>query len=161
MPTSPDQIIRPEILSLTAYHVPPARGMVKLDAMENPYSLPLELRTEIAQLASSASINRYPDPNAGPVKAALREALSVPPSMDIMLGNGSDEIIQIVALACARPGAVLMSLEPAFAMFRMIDTFTGMKYAGVPLNSDFSLDTDAVLAAIALHKPAIIFISPP
>lgn len=161
MPASPDQIIRPEILSLTAYHVPPARGMVKLDAMENPYSLPLELRTEIAQLASGASINRYPDPNAGSVKAALREALSVPSSMDIMLGNGSDEIIQIVALACARPGAVLMSLEPAFVMFRMIATFTGMKYAGVPLNSDFSLDTDAVLAAIALHKPAIIFIAYP
>lgn len=161
MPALPDQVIRPEILSLTAYHVPPAQGMVKLDAMENPYSLPAELRTEIAQLASGASINRYPDPNAGSVKAALREALSVPSSMNIMLGNGSDEIIQIVALACARPGAVLMSIEPAFVMFRMIATFTGMKYAGVPLNSDFSLDADAVLAAIALHKPAIIFIAYP
>jgi histidinol-phosphate aminotransferase len=161
MHKSPDQIIRPEILALSAYHVPPAKGMVKLDAMENPYSLSNELREEIAQLAAEAPINRYPDPNAGSLKAALREALGVPDGMDIMLGNGSDEIIQIIALACARPDAVLMSIEPAFVMFRMIATFAGMNYVGVPLNPDFSLNVDATLAAIARHQPAVIFIAYP
>ncbi|MDN5753758.1 MAG: histidinol-phosphate transaminase [Nitrosospira sp.] len=161
MPSSPDQIFRPEILALSAYHVPPATGMVKLDAMENPYSLPSELRDEIALLATCAPINRYPDPSAALLKAALREALAVPDGMDIMLGNGSDEIIQIIALACARPEAVLMSVEPAFVMFRMIATFAGMGYAGVPLKADFSLDVDAMLAAIAQHQPAVIFIAYP
>ncbi|SFN23018.1 histidinol-phosphate aminotransferase [Nitrosospira briensis] len=161
MPSRPDQLIRPEILALSAYHVPPAKGMVKLDAMENPYSLPAPLREEIAQLAADAPINRYPDPNAASLKAALREALAIPDGMEIMLGNGSDEIIQIIALAFARPGAALMSVEPAFVMFRMIATFTGMRYAGVPLNPDFSLDVDAVLAAIARHQPAVIFIAYP
>src|SRR6476620_10071782 len=129
MPKSPDQVIRPEILALSAYHVPPASGMVKLDAMENPYPLPAELREEIAKLVSDASFNRYPDASGSMLKAALRDALSIPPGMDIMLGNGSDEIIQIIALACARPGAVLLSVEPAFVMFRMIATFAGMDYA--------------------------------
>lgn len=161
MPSSPDQLIRAEILALSAYHVPSARGMVKLDAMENPYSLPAPLREEIAQLTADASINRYPDPNAASLKAALREALAIPNGMDIMLGNGSDEIIQIIAFACARPGAVLMSVEPAFAMFRMIATFAGMGYAGVPLNPDFSLDVNSMLAAIARHQPAVIFIAYP
>src|SRR5687768_5941011 len=161
MPSRPDQLIRPEILALSAYHVPPASGMVKLDAMENPYSLPAPLREEIAQLAADAHINRYPDPNAASLKAALRAALAVPDGMDIMLGNGSDEIIQIIALAFARPGAVLMSVEPAFVMFRMIATFTGMSYVGVPLNPDFSLDVDAMLAAIARHEPAVIIIAYP
>lgn len=161
MPSSPDQIIRPEILALSAYHVPPASGMVKLDAMENPYTLPPELRDEIAGLAASAPVNRYPDASAVALKAALREALAIPDGMDIMLGNGSDEIIQIIALAFARPGAILMSVEPAFVMFRMIATFTGMGYAGVPLRADFSLDVDAVLAAIAQHQPAVIFIAYP
>ena len=159
MPRSPDQLIRPEILALSAYHVPSASGMVKLDAMENPYSLPAPMREEIAQLTADAPINRYPDPNAASLKAALRAALAIPDGMDIMLGNGSDEIIQIIALAFARPGAVLMSVEPAFVMFRMIATFTGMRYAGVPLNPDFSLDVDAMLAAIARHEPAVIFIA--
>ena len=161
MSSSPDQVIRPEILALSAYHVPSASGMVKLDAMENPYSLPSELRNEIARLAADAPINRYPDASATVLKAALREALAIPEGMDIMLGNGSDEIIQIIALAFARPGAILMSVEPAFVMFRMIATFTGMGYAGVPLRADFSLDVDAMLAAIAQHQPAVIFIAYP
>lgn len=161
MPSSPEQIFRPEILALSAYHVPPASGMVKLDAMENPYSLPPELRDEIALLAASAPINRYPDASAAALKATLREALAVPAGMDIMLGNGSDEIIQILALACAKPGAVLMSVEPAFVMFRMIATFAGMGYAGVPLKADFSLDVNAMLAAITRHQPAVIFIAYP
>ena len=161
MSKSPDQVIRPEILALSAYHVPPAGGMVKLDAMENPYSLPAELREEIAQLVSDAPFNRYPDASAAVLKAALRDALSIPAGMDIMLGNGSDEIIQIIALACARPGAVLMSVEPAFVMFRMIAAFAGMDYAGVPLNADFSLDLEAMLEAIERRQPAVIFIAYP
>ena len=71
-------VIRPEIFELSAYHVPPAKGMIKLDAMENPYTLPLALKEEIAQLAEDAMINRYPDPTAGSLKRVLRMTLSVP-----------------------------------------------------------------------------------
>lgn len=163
MPNSydPDQIIRPEILALSAYHVPPATGMVKLDAMENPYALPIMLRGEIAQLAAQAPVNRYPDASATSLKASLRHALGVPDEMDIMLGNGSDEIIQIIAMAVAKPNAVLLSVEPAFAMFRMIATFANLQYVGVALKDDFSLDLDALLVAIAQHKPAVIFLAYP
>lgn len=163
MPNScdPDQIIRPEILALSAYHVPPATGMIKLDAMENPYTLPLPLRDEIAQLTAGAPINRYPDASAAVLKANLREALTLPDEMEVMLGNGSDEIIQIIAMAVAKPGAVLMSVEPAFVMFRMIATFANIKYVGVPLSADFTLDLDAMLAAIAKHQPAVIFLAYP
>lgn len=163
MPNSydPDQIIRSEILALTAYHVPPATGMVKLDAMENPYTLPSELRQEIARLTAEAPVNRYPDAGATLLKTALRETLHIPNEMAIMLGNGSDEIIQIIAMAAAKPGAVLMSVEPAFAMFRMIAAFANISYVGVPLESDFSLDQDKMLAAIAKHQPAVIFLAYP
>lgn len=157
----PDQIIRPEILALSAYHVPPATGMIKLDAMENPYPLPLVLRNEIAQLSANAPVNRYPDASAATLKIALRQTLSIPDDMDILLGNGSDEIIQIIAMALARPGAALMSVEPAFVMFRMIATFVNIKYVGIPLKKDFSLDLATMLAAIAEHKPAVIFLAYP
>ncbi|MBA4142923.1 MAG: histidinol-phosphate transaminase [Nitrosospira sp.] len=161
MSRSPDHIIRPAILALSAYHVPPASGMVKLDAMENPYSLPPGVRDEIARLAADAPINRYPDASGAALKAALRESLAIPPGLEIMLGNGSDEIIQIIALACAKPGATLMGVEPSFVMFRMIATFAGMDYVGVPLNADFSLNLDATLEAIARRQPAVIFIAYP
>lgn len=157
----PDQIIRPEILALSAYHVPPATGMIKLDAMENPYPLPPVLREEIAQLTANAPVNRYPDASAASLKAALRQALSISDDMEILLGNGSDEIIQIIAMALARPGAALMSVEPAFVMFRMIAAFANIQYVGIPLKKDFSLDLETMLAAIAEHKPAVIFLAYP
>ncbi len=157
----PDQIIRPAILALSAYHVPPATGMIKLDAMENPYPLPSILRDEIAQLTAHASLNRYPDASAASLKTALRHALAISDDMYILLGNGSDEIIQIIAMAVAKPGAVLLSVEPAFVMFRMIATFANIQYVGVPLKKDFSLDLEAMLVAIAKHKPAVIFLAYP
>jgi histidinol-phosphate aminotransferase len=161
MPNSLDQVIRPEILRLLPYHVPSSSGMIKLDAMENPYSLPETLREEIAQLVTTISANRYPDSNSVSLKASLRETMEIPMGMDIMLGNGSDEIIQIVALSLAKPGAVLMSVEPAFVMFRMIATYARMEYIGIPLKANFSLDLDLMLAAITKYQPAVIFIAYP
>ena len=161
MPNLVEQVVRPEILRLSPYHVPSSSGMIKLDAMENPYSLPEALREEIAQLVTTISANRYPDSNSVSLKSSLRETMEIPMGMDIMLGNGSDEIIQIIASALARPGAVLMSVEPAFVMFRMIATFTNMEYIGVPLKADFSLDLDLMLDAITKHQPAVIFIAYP
>ncbi len=161
MPKTPEEIIRSEILALKAYHVPEAAGMVKLDAMENPYRLPADAQAEIAALAAGAALNRYPDPDAARLKARLREALAIPPGMDLLLGNGSDEIIQMLTLAAARPGAVVLGLEPSFVMFRMIATFCGVRFVGVPLESEFRLDADRMLAAIAEHRPALVFIAYP
>lgn len=157
----PEQIIRADIRALSAYHVADASGMVKLDAMENPYRLPGALRSELGGLLAEAGINRYPDPRSPELKAALRDAFDIPEGMDILLGNGSDEILQILALAVAQPGATVLSLEPGFVMYRMIAQFSGLNYVGVPLKSDFSLDEAAVLAAIEQHKPVLTFIAYP
>lgn len=157
----PTQLLRPEILALHAYHVPPAQNMIKLDAMENPYVLPSELSQRLAKLAVNVPINRYPDADAVALKKALRQALAISDDMAVMLGNGSDELIQIIAMAVAKPGAVLMSVEPAFVMFRMIATYVGLQYVGVPLKADFSLDLDAMLTEIARQQPAVIFLAYP
>jgi histidinol-phosphate aminotransferase len=158
---SPERLIRPEIQSLHAYHVPPAVGMVKLDAMENPYLLPQSLRDEIAHLIAGAEINRYPDAGAHQLKSAIARVTGLPPGMEVLLGNGSDEIIQILALALAKPGATLLSVEPSFVMYKMIAAFTGMRYVGVPLARDFSLDLAAMLAAIEKEQPALVFLAYP
>ena len=158
---TPEKLLRPEVLALHAYHVPPASGMIKLDAMENPYLLPRALREDIARLVADAEINRYPDAAARELKTAIGKVTNLPPGMDILPGNGSDEIIQLLALAVARPGAVLLSVEPSFVMYRMIATFTGMRYVGVPLTDDFLLDLDATLDAIKREQPALVFLAYP
>lgn len=161
MAKKPEDIIRGEILALKAYHVPDSSGLIKLDAMENPYRLPEPVRRELGAVAGDAEINRYPDPGAQRLKARLRAVLRVPAGADLLLGNGSDEIIQMLTMAVARPGAVMLGVEPAFVMFRMIATLCGVRFAGVPLIADFALDTEAMLAAIKAEQPALVFIAYP
>lgn len=156
-----ERVVRPEIRALRAYHVPDSSGMVKLDAMENPYPLPEALRREIGALAGAAPLNRYPDPDARRLKGRLAAAMQVPAGMELLLGNGSDEIIQLLAMACARPRAALLGVEPSFVMFGMIATFCGMRFVGVPLRPDFSLDAEAVLLALEREQPPLVFIACP
>ncbi len=154
-------LLRQEVLDLHAYHVPDSSGCIKLDAMENPYLLPQALRGEIAEVVASAAINRYPDPGAALLKEQIRSLTGLPQGMDVLLGNGSDELIQLLAMAVNKPGATLLSVEPSFVMYRMIAAFTGMRYVGVPLASDFSLDLPATLAAIKREQPALVFLAYP
>jgi histidinol-phosphate aminotransferase len=154
-------IVRDEIRALAAYPVPDAHGYLKLDAMENPHGFPDALRPGLADALAGVALNRYPSAGANALKQALREAMQIPDGLELLLGNGSDEIIQMLALAVARPGAAILSVEPAFVMFRMIATFAGMRYLGVPLNADFTLDRDAWLAAIGREKPALVFLASP
>ncbi len=158
---TPDQLIRPELLRLSAYHVADAAGMVKLDAMENPYPLPEALRGELGELLAGAAINRYPDPHARDVQAALRQAFAIDARWGILLGNGSDELIQILAMSLAKPGATLLAVEPSFVMYRMIAELVGLRYVGVPLTADFALDEPAILAALERERPALTFLAYP
>ncbi|MDP1637575.1 MAG: histidinol-phosphate transaminase [Candidatus Nitrotoga sp.] len=158
---TPESLLRQEVLDLQAYPVSDSTGMVKLDAMENPYSLPQSLREEISHLVADVAINRYPDADAQQLKASIRVVTGLPQSMDILLGNGSDEIIQLLALAVAKPNARLLSVEPSFVMYKMIAAFTGMQYVGVPLTEDFALDLPAMLTAMQQHQPALVFLSYP
>ncbi|MEP7183583.1 MAG: histidinol-phosphate transaminase [Betaproteobacteria bacterium] len=154
-------VVRPEIRALTAYAVAKAAGLIKLDAMENPFPLPDAVRAKIAAAVAAVPVNRYPDGGADAVKSALRRSLGLPDAAGLILGNGSDELIQIVTSALARPGAVTLAPEPSFVMYRMNALYAGMRFVGVPLAPDFALDAGAMLAAIALHRPALVFLAYP
>ncbi len=159
---SPQQLIRPEIQALSAYHVPESGNLIKLDAMENPYTWPEEMVQEWLQDLRDVSINRYPDPSAQQLSMSLREAFTVPKGMEILMGNGSDELIQMIAMAVAEKDRVILAPQPSFVMYKMIATFTGMQFVGVPLNADdFSLDMHAMHQAIDKHQPAVIFLAYP
>lgn len=155
------QWVRPEIQDLAAYQAPPAMPGIKLDAMENPYPWPPELAEAWQKQLLDLSVNRYPDPRGEEVKQALRNAMGVPPELDILLGNGSDEIIQMLAMAVAAPGRALLAPEPGFAMYPIIARLTGLEYVGIPLTEEFELDVDAMLTAMAEHQPALTFLALP
>ncbi len=158
---TPGKLVRPEILQLQAYRVAEAEGMVKLDAMENPYSLPQELRRELAGVLSRVDLNRYPEPTGRELRARIGRKMGVPHGMELLLGNGSDDLIQIVTLALARPGAAMMYPAPTFVMYQMNAVFSGMRPLPVPLREDFSFDADAFIARMRSEAPALVFIAYP
>jgi histidinol-phosphate aminotransferase len=156
-----DNIIRPEVRALSAYHVPDSEGFVKLDAMENPYALPPGLRDELGKRLADVALNRYPVPSYSALKAALCAKMGVPAGYDVVLGNGSDELITMLSVACAKPGAKVLAPVPGFVMYAMSARFAGMEFVGVPLKADFTLDLPAMLEAIATHRPAITYLAYP
>ena len=155
------KLIREEIQALNAYPVPKSDGMLKLDAMENPYTWPAVAKQTWADMLQDLPMNRYPDPQAQHVKDALVNVMGIDEQYGVLLGNGSDEIIQLLAMAVAKPGAKILAPEPGFVMYKMIATFCGLDYIGVPLTSDFELDEAAMLDAINKEQPELIFLAQP
>ena len=156
-----DTIIRSDIRAMSVYHVPDSTGFLKLDAMENPYTLPDDLREALARRLADVAMNRYPVPSYTALKASICRHLGVPAGFDVVLGNGSDELIAMVSLACAQPGAKVLAPLPGFVMYAVSAQLAGLEFVGVPLAADFSLDLPAMLAAIELHRPAITYLAYP
>jgi histidinol-phosphate aminotransferase len=156
-----EKVIRPEILAMQAYQVSDATGLVKLDVMESPYGLPEGLAAEVGQLVAKVAMNRYPVPTAKELRALIREVMQVPAGCDVLLGNGSDECIQYITAAVAREGAVVMAPVPSFAMFSIYALLFRLRFVGVPLREDFTLDTEAFLAAMARERPALVWLAFP
>jgi histidinol-phosphate aminotransferase len=155
------RLIRPEIRALKAYGVAEPEGLIKLDAMENPYRWPQTLRAAWLKELGEAPINRYPDPQARRLKDRLRAAMGVPAGMELLLGNGSDELIEIILLALARPGTCVLAPTPTFVMYELLANVAGLRFVGVPLGADFALDLPAMLTAIERDDPAVIFLAYP
>lgn len=154
-------VVRPKIRAMHAYPVAKAAGFVKLDAMENPYGLSGEARAEIAAAVANARINRYPDGSGDELKTALRRALGASNDVGLVLGNGSDEILQLLTMLVAKPGATVLAPDPSFVLYRMQAEVFNLRFVGVPLRADLTLDTDAMLAAIEREKPALVWLAVP
>jgi histidinol-phosphate aminotransferase len=160
--------IRPDVRAMHAYAVQDPQGMVKLDAMENPYRLSPELQAALGARLGVVALNRYPGVRVQDLCDALAQYAQMPAGCEVILGNGSDELISLLALACAvgadpatgkRP-AVLAPV-PGFVMYAMSAQLQGLDFVGVPLTADFALDMPAMLAAIADTQPAIVYLAYP
>ncbi|KQP02896.1 histidinol-phosphate transaminase [Pseudorhodoferax sp. Leaf265] len=155
------QLIRQDVQSMHAYAVQDAAGLLKMDAMENPYRLPGALQAQLGQRLGAVELNRYPGSRLDDLRQALARHAQMPEGFGLMLGNGSDELISLLAMACDRPGATILAPVPGFVMYAMSAQLQGLNFVGVPLTADFELDEAAMLAAIEQHRPAIVFLAYP
>jgi histidinol-phosphate aminotransferase len=154
-------VFRKEVLAMSAYHVADAEGLIKLDAMENPYEWPEDIKTRWLETLRACPLNRYPDPGARTLTATIKRLNGLDQRDALLLGNGSDEIIQLLLMALPQ-GSSVLSPEPGFVMYRQLSHCLGLNYIGMPLRTeDFDLDLPAMLAAIELHQPKLIFLAYP
>lgn len=146
---------------MSAYKVADASGYIKLDAMENPYSWPEESKHAWLETLKDCPLNRYPDPEARQLSQTIRQGEQIADQFGMLLGNGSDEIIQLLLMALPSTASVLAPI-PSFVMYKQLSDCLGLQYLGIPLLADtFELDMPAMLSAIAEHQPAVIFLAYP
>lgn len=155
------RVIRQDIQSMHGYAVQPSAGLVKLDTMENPFPLPPALREALGRRLADVALNRYPAERGDLLRAKLAERAGMPADCDIMLGNGSDELISLLALACDVPGNTVLAPLPGFVMYAMSAKLQGLPFIGVPTTADFELDLPAMLAAVREHRPALVYLAYP
>jgi histidinol-phosphate aminotransferase len=155
------RFIRQDVQGMHGYAIQPSTGMVKLDAMENPFRLPPALRQALGERLAEVAINRYPGSRIDDLRAALAQHVGLPDGFGLILGNGSDELISLLAMACDVPGASILAPLPGFVMYEMSAKLQGLRFVGVPLRADFELDEAAMLAAMAQHQPALVYIAYP
>jgi len=153
--------LRADVQGMHGYAVQPSAGFVKVDTMENPFRLPPALRRQLGERLADVALNRYPAERGDVLRAELAKHANMPEGCDIMLGNGSDELISLLTLAADVPGNVVMAPLPGFVMYEMSAKLQGLKFVGVPLTPDFELDGQATLAAVREHQPALLYIAYP
>jgi len=153
-------LINKQVAALKAYAIEDAQARVKLDAMENPYLLPDDLRAEIAKAVAEVPLNRYPDPQANSLKAALSCYLGVPADR-LTLGNGSDELIGMVITAFGGTPGVVAYPSPTFSMYGLIARALGQDVLELPLTPGFELDFDGTLRRLNQKRANVIFIAYP
>jgi histidinol-phosphate aminotransferase len=153
--------VRQDVKSTHGYAIQDSTGMVKLDAMENPFSLPPALQQALGERLGRLAINRYPVQSTTRLVEALARHVGLPAGCKLILGNGSDELIDMLSVACNVPGATMLAPLPGFVMYEISARLRGMRFVGVPLTPAFELDEAAMLAAIEQHRPAITYIAYP
>ena len=155
-----EQWLRSDIKNIDAYHVPVSKDMIKLDAMESPFGVPEDLKVEFLKCIEQSEVNRYPEADPSLLKDTLRSLMDIPDEFGILLGNGSDELIQLLALACSKDD-LIMSFEPSFVMYELVSKYVNLEYFGVQLDSNFDINLSDALLIIEREKPKIIFIAYP
>ena len=161
LPERMRRVIRQDVQGMHAYAVQSSAGLVKLDTMENPFRLPEALRQALGTRLGQVALNRYPAERTDVLRAALAAHAGMPEGCGITLGNGSDELITMLSMACNVPGSVVLAPVPGFVMYELSAKLQGLKFVGVPLTADFELDLPAMLAAVREHQPALIYLAYP
>jgi histidinol-phosphate aminotransferase len=159
------ELVRKPLRGAPAYHVPAHPNAIKLDANESPYPLARATMEALGRELASVELHRYPDAAARELRSHLAARLGVAVD-ELMLGNGSDELIALLCATFAepRPGqarARTAYAVPGFVVFRTAALAHGLDPVEIPLGPRFEPDEAALFAAVAAERPNLLFLATP
>jgi histidinol-phosphate aminotransferase len=153
-------LVRSDVAELKPYIVKDVPHRVKMDANENPYEMPDNIRESIAKEIYNHNFNRYPDPSATELRQALSSELGVSAS-NLAIGNGSDELISYIISAFGGQGAGVIFPTPTFSIYGIFANVWGTRAVDVPLSEDFELRSEEIISSMDSVDKSIVFISYP
>ncbi len=152
--------VKRNIKELEAYSVPHIDCSIKLDGNESPFQLPPDIGEKLGESLIGVDIHRYPDPEATKLREKIARA-SGAPTEGVVLGNGSDELIGMLILACTGSTGRVLYPTPTFSMYGLTATAMGAETLEVPLDLNFDIDLQSTLESIDKSDPDLIFLASP
>lgn len=132
------------VLDLDEYCVPQDQSLVKLNQNESSYDVPAALKQDILNRLNEWKWNRYPPLKADSLVRAI-SAYTDYPASGIVVGNGSNEMIQAVLAAFCGPGDKVLLVSPGFSIYPRVAHIMGLERIDVPLADDFAFDTPRII----------------
>jgi len=154
------QLVKNKVRSLKPYHVENTDCAIKLHANESAFPPPPEILKLFEETFQTCALNRYPDPDCQELKSILSKRYQVP-TEQFMIGNGSDELIQILLQIFCDPGDGVAFPDPTFAMYAIIAQGMGLTAQSFPLDEAWDFSAEKFLEAIQNQPIRIVFFSYP
>jgi len=135
--------LRPEIDQLSGYipgEQPTEDGLIKLNTNENPYP-PSPAVIEALRARIGPALRLYPHPSGAGVRAAVSRTYGIDPAR-VFLGNGSDEILNLLIRAVVAPGQLVAAPDPTYSLYPILAAINGVEYRSVPFETDYQLPDD-------------------
>ncbi len=153
-------LIKPEVRAQSAYTLEAPAARRKLNQNESPYDFPLPLKQRVLDQARELSWQRYPEFSPGPLLGALARHNDWDPD-GVLVGNGSNELIQATLTVALAAGDVVVAPAPTFSLYRLLTAVLGGRYAPVPLDADFAYDVDRLIDAARRERAKVVMLNSP
>ena len=149
MSRGPEDFVRKTVRPLAAYGPPRDPAPVPLHLNESPTDLPPELKRELSAQLQAMDWSKYPITDGSRLAADLARAYGVDPS-GVLVGNGSNELLQLLLFACVEPGDTVVVAEPSFSLYALQAKALGARVVAVPLRAgtgEFRFDLQELVRA--------------
>jgi histidinol-phosphate aminotransferase len=154
------ELVKPAVRGQPAYALVPRPSRRKLNQNESPWDVPEPVKREIVERAIALPWNRYPEFVPAELLQRLAAAHAWHPD-GILVGNGSNELIQAVLATTLAPGDVVVSPSPTFSLYRLLTNVFGGRYVPVALGGDFRYDVDSLIQVATRERARVVVLCSP